>query len=120
MIKNIQNELFANLLWEVTGAPVVVVKSSGFSGWGEGFFGEGVAALTGGLVVGRSGLVVVLVITGGTVVWICGSNVVFVVVLDGTRDGWGGRVEGVSGSTGAAGVGTAGEIQKRRCNQSKI
>lgn len=65
---------------------MVVSKSSGFSGSAEGFFGKGVAVLTGGLVVGHSGFVVVLVITGGTVVRTCGWNVVFVVVLDGTRD----------------------------------
>lgn len=67
---------------------MTVCTTLGFSGCGDVFFGKGVVVLTGGLVVGNNGFVVVLVITGGAavVVWTCGPNVVFGVVLGGTGD----------------------------------
>lgn len=102
---------YFNLPGEVTGASVVVWRILGFIGCGEGVLGSGVVLLTGGLVVRGTGFAAVLVIMMGTVVvraWGLG------VVLAGTGGRWGELVAGTWGCTGAAGVGTAGKVQKQR------
>lgn len=95
---------------------MVVWGILGFAGWGDGVLGSGVVVLTGGSVVRGTGLAAVLVITMGTVVvrtWGLG------VVLAGTGGRGGGVVAGTRGCTGAAGVGTAGDVQKQK-SESEI
>ena len=104
-----------NLPGEVVGALVVVCRISGFTVWGMGIFGNDVVLLTGGLVVCCTSLATVPVTTAGTaVVRTRGFNVVFGVVLCGAGGRRVGGVVGARGCTGAAGVGTAGTVQKQR------